>query len=120
MTARRALEDQSILAKLIAQFVDMKSAEHGADCYDTAAARPSSTKTKGTLYKTDSSPLAESRRRLDQDRHSDVQPSRLRRPPNLGTRIIPHVAKTPTGMLGPSFCIRFIALSTIGFAVVAM
>jgi hypothetical protein len=38
------------LAKFIAQFLDMKSARHGADCYGTGAARPSSIRTWQALY----------------------------------------------------------------------
>jgi hypothetical protein len=50
MAAGDALEDQGVLAKLIAQFVDVKSARHAADCYGTGAPRPSSTHAGQTLY----------------------------------------------------------------------
>jgi hypothetical protein len=42
MAASGTFEYQSVLAKLIAQFLDVKCAGHAADCYDTATARPSS------------------------------------------------------------------------------
>jgi hypothetical protein len=51
MPARRALEHQRIWTKLVARFVDMKSGRHTADCYDTAAARPSSGRLALILYK---------------------------------------------------------------------
>lgn len=50
VAACNALEDQGVLAKFIAQFVDMKSDCHAADCHDTGAARPSSVRTGKTLY----------------------------------------------------------------------
>src|ERR1700728_1427010 len=40
MTALVAFEDQCVLAKLVAQFVDVKSAAHAADCCHTAPPRP--------------------------------------------------------------------------------
>src|ERR1700730_178657 len=54
MPARTALEHQRILTELVAQFVDMKSGRHSADCYDTAAARPSSGWLVLILYKVSS------------------------------------------------------------------
>ena len=50
MAARSALEHQRVLTKLIAQLVDVKSGRHAADCHETAAARPSSTRILKTLY----------------------------------------------------------------------
>jgi hypothetical protein len=62
VAARNAIEDQGVLAKLIAQFVDMKSARHGANCYGTGAARPSSTHAWQTLYDADANTIARSSR----------------------------------------------------------
>jgi hypothetical protein len=62
VAARNAFEDQGVLAKLIAQFVDMKSARHGADCYGTGAARPSSTHAGQTLYDAGANAVARSSR----------------------------------------------------------
>jgi hypothetical protein len=61
MTADSAFEYQRILAKLIAQFVDTKSAGHAADCYEPPPRRPSSTGIDRTLYKVHSSPNRYSR-----------------------------------------------------------
>jgi hypothetical protein len=73
MAARRALEGQRVLAKLIAQFVDMKFAGHATDCYEAARASPSSTGTEGTLYKQGSSPLAESRCQTESRRAGEIE-----------------------------------------------
>lgn len=54
MPARSALEHQRVLTKLIAQLVDVKFGRHAADCYETAAARPSSTGILKTLYEPES------------------------------------------------------------------
>ena len=51
MAACRALEDQRVLTELIAEFLDMRSARHAANCCDTSQMRPSSNSTAATLYK---------------------------------------------------------------------
>ena len=51
MSARPAFEDQRVLAKLIAQFVDMKSPRASQDCYEPERRRPSSTRPTATMYK---------------------------------------------------------------------
>ena len=43
MAASATCQYQGILAKLVAQFLDVKCPGHAADCYDTASGRPSST-----------------------------------------------------------------------------
>jgi hypothetical protein len=50
MSAGRALDDQRILTELIAEFIDMKSARHGANCCGISSARPSSIAPLPTLY----------------------------------------------------------------------
>jgi hypothetical protein len=50
MAARRALEDQRVLTASL-NFVHMKSARHGADCFEEERQRPSSFWTVRTLYK---------------------------------------------------------------------
>ena len=47
----RTFEHESVLTKLIVQFIDSQFARHAADCHDMRLARPSSTKPDGTLYR---------------------------------------------------------------------
>ena len=51
VAARGAFEDQRVLTELIAEFIDMKSAHHATNCYDTSQMRPSSNDIGTTLYK---------------------------------------------------------------------
>jgi hypothetical protein len=78
VAARNAFEDQGVLAKFIAQFVDMKSGCHAADCYDTGAARPSSIRTGKTLYDT--------RANSDANSIANADSSRLSATPRLPPR----------------------------------
>ena len=50
MAARRAFENQRALTELIAEFLDMKSTRHAANCCDSSWSRPSSIDRTVTLY----------------------------------------------------------------------
>src|SRR5882757_3118584 len=50
MSTLRALQHQGVLAKLIAQLVDLKLGGHGAECYGPMRSRPSSSEVPTTLY----------------------------------------------------------------------
>jgi hypothetical protein len=50
VATRAALEDQRVLAELVAQFVDSDFTRHGANCCDPRTARPSSSYDRRTLY----------------------------------------------------------------------
>jgi hypothetical protein len=50
VAARPAFEGQRVLTELVAQFVDVEFARHGANCCDLRPARPSSTHHPRTLY----------------------------------------------------------------------
>jgi hypothetical protein len=50
VATRCTLEYQRVLAELVAQFVDMEFARHGANCCDPLTARPSSSYDPPTLY----------------------------------------------------------------------
>jgi hypothetical protein len=50
VTTFRTLEHESVLPKLVAQFIDPDFPRHGADCHESDSQRPSSTQVMPVLY----------------------------------------------------------------------